>query len=206
MIKKSLVVFSFLALFGGTAFAGPQTVAAPASGELPFTVYEVKSGDNLTNIAKKNGVTVGQIQQASGITGDRLDVGQKLKIPAYKLSIWVDKSDNTLTLKADEQVVKTYVVATGTNNSTPVGAFSITTKLENPTWYKAGAIVPSGSPENQLGTRWMGITQKGYGIHGTTDPTTLGQQVTAGCVRMKNEEVEELYKLVPPGTQVTIAN
>jgi lipoprotein-anchoring transpeptidase ErfK/SrfK len=130
--------------------------------------------------------------------------GQKLKVPTYKMTLWIDKSDNTLTLKADNEVLKTYVVATGTNNSTPVGAFKITDKLENPTWYNSGAVVPPGSPENGLGTRWMGITAKGYGIHGTIEPEKLGQQVTAGCVRMKNEEVEELYSWIPPGTEVTI--
>lgn len=195
-MKKTLFV-PFLCFFLSAA-------AAFAAPELPSTVYEVRSGDNLTTIAKKNGVTVGQIQQANGLSGDRLDVGQKLRIPAYKLSIWIDKSDNTLVLKGDDQVLKTYTVATGADNSTPVGTFKITDKLENPTWYKAGAVKKPGDPENQLGTRWLGFDLKGYGIHGTIKPESLGKQVTAGCVRMKNEEVEELYRLVPPGTPVTV--
>ena len=186
----------------GTAFAAPQ---APAP-ELPNVDYSVQSGDNLTAIAKKHGVTVDMIRQANGIAGDRLNIGQKLRIPTYKLSIWVDKSDNTLVLKGDDQVIKTYSVATGKNNSTPVGAFKITDKLENPTWFKAGAVKKSGDPENALGTRWMGITAKGYGIHGTIEPDSIGTQSTAGCVRMLNAEVEELYKLVPPGTEVTITD
>ena len=102
--------------------------------------------------------------------------------------------------------MKTYVVSTGTNNSTPVGVFKVTDKLINPTWYKSGAVVPHGSPANVLGTRWIGLTQKGYGIHGTTEPDKLGQQVTAGCVRMRNEEVEELFGFVVPGTEVTIVD
>ena len=177
-----------------------------SAAELPSVSYSVRSGDNLTTIAKKHGVTVDTIQQANGLSGDRLDVGQQLKIPAYKLSVWVDKSDNTLVLKADEQVLKSYVVSTGANNSTPVGTFKITDKLENPTWYKAGAVKKPGDPDNQLGTRWMGFDLKGYGIHGTIEPQSLGQQITAGCVRMKNEEVEELYRLVPSGTAVTISD
>jgi lipoprotein-anchoring transpeptidase ErfK/SrfK len=118
----------------------------------------------------------------------------------------VDKSTNTLVLKGDQDILKTYTVATGSNNSTPVGTFKITDKLENPTWYKAGAVIPPGGADNQLGTRWLGINLKGYGIHGTVEPEKLGQQVTAGCIRMKNEEVEELYSLVPPGTEVTITD
>ena len=97
-------------------------------------------------------------------------------------------------------------MATGKNNSTPVGVFKITDKLVNPTWYKAGAVIASGKPENELGSRWLGLTAEGYGIHGTINPDTLGQQVTAGCVRMKNEDVEELYSTLVPGTEVTIVD
>jgi lipoprotein-anchoring transpeptidase ErfK/SrfK len=74
----------------------------------------------------------------------------------------------------------------------------------NPTWFKAGAVVPAASPENILGTRWMGLDKPGYGIHGTTDPQSLGKQVTQGCVRLSNRDVEELYTIVPLGTEVTI--
>ena len=166
----------------------------------------MKPGDNLTVIAKKHGVTVGLIRTANAMTGDRLDVGQRLKIPSCKFSVWVDKSDNTLVLKGDQDILKTYTVSTGSNNSTPIGTFKITDKLENPTWYKAGAIISPGSTDNQLGTRWLGISLKGYGIHGTIDPESLGKQVTAGCIRMKNEEGEELYGLIPPGTDVIITD
>ncbi len=169
-------------------------------------LYEVKRGDNLTVISKRHNVTVDLIKKANNLPDDKLIPGMKLKIPAYKFSIVVDKSQNTLLLKGDEEVLKTYTVSTGENNSTPVGVFKITDKLVNPTWYKAGAAVPFGSPENVLGTRWLGLTQKGYGIHGTSEPEKLGRQVTAGCVRMKNEEVEELYSLVPYGTEVTIVD
>ncbi|MGE5197528.1 MAG: L,D-transpeptidase, partial [Deltaproteobacteria bacterium] len=82
--------------------------------------------------------------------------------------------------------------------------FKIINKLANPTWFKAGAIVPADSPENVLGTRWLGFDLAGYGIHGTKDPQSLGKQVTQGCVRLSNSEVEELYTIVPEGTEVTI--
>ena len=168
-------------------------------------VYEVQPGDNLTKISRKYHVTIDILKRVNRI-GDALRPGMKLKVPTAKLSLVIDKSQNTLILKADEEVLKTYVCATGTNNSTPVGVFKVTDKLVNPTWYKAGAVVPPGSADNVLGTRWIGITQKGYGIHGTTEPEKLGQQVTAGCVRLSNDEVEELYSLVPPGTEVTIVD
>lgn len=169
-------------------------------------IYEVQPGDNLTKISKKHQVTIGLIKRINGLTSDVIRPGQKLEIPTQTFSIVVDKSQNTLILKAGEEVLKTYTVSTGSNNSTPVGVFKTTDKLLNPTWYKAGAVVPSGSAENVLGTRWIGIDKPGYGIHGTTEPDKLGQQVTAGCVRMKNEEVEELYDIVPTGIEVTIVD
>ncbi len=168
--------------------------------------YEVKSGDNLTTISKKNNTTIELLKKINNLPNDKLMPGMKLKIPAYKFSVVVDKSQNSLILKGDEEVLKTYTVSTGTDNSTPIGVFKITDRLVNPTWYKAGAVVPHGSPENVLGTRWLGFTLKGYGIHGTTEPEKLGQQVTAGCVRMRNEEVEELYGFLASGTEVTIVD
>ena len=82
----------------------------------------------------------------------------------------------------------------------------ITVKLIDPHWYKTGAVVPPGSPENILGSRWLGISKERYGIHGTTEPESIGKQVTAGCIRMLNNEVEELYVIVPSGTKVTIVD
>ena len=170
-------------------------------------IHEVKSRDTLTSVAKKYRVTVDIIRRINHLQGNKLFLGAKLKIPTYKLSVVVDKSQNTLILKGDEDVLKTYIVSTGKNNSTPVGVFKITDKLVNPTWYRPdGRVIPFGDPANLLGVRWMGISKKGYGIHGTTDPEKLGQQVTDGCVRMKNEDVEELYGFLTPGTEVTLVD
>lgn len=168
------------------------------------STYQIAKGDTLTGIAKKYGTTKELIQEINKINPDKIIPGKKLKVPTFKFSVIVDKSLNRLILKGDELALKTYIVSTGTNNSTPVGTFKITDKIVNPTWYTASTAVAPGSPENVLGTRWMGFTLKSYGIHGTTEPDKLGQQVTAGCVRMKNSDVEELYKIIPPGTEVTI--
>lgn len=173
----------------------------------PGSVYHtVIPGDNLYNIAKKYGTTVDLIKKINALTDDVIIPGIKLKIITVKPSIFIDKSDNILKLFLDQLPIKTYSVATGENNKTPTGTFKIMTKLVDPTWYKAGAVVASGSPENGLGTRWLGFDFPGYGIHGTIHPDTIGQQVSAGCIRMLNEQVEELYAIVPQGTEVIIVN
>lgn len=169
-------------------------------------LYEIKPGDTLTKIAREFKTTPDLIKRSNNLSDDRINPGRKIKVWVAPFSILVDKSQNILILKSDEEIIKTYIVSTGKNNSTPVGNFKITSKLINPTWFKAGAVVPAGTPENILGTRWMGIDRPSYGIHGTTEPQSLGKQVTQGCVRMSNPEVEELYTIVPIGTEVVIVD
>ncbi|MCF7869968.1 MAG: L,D-transpeptidase family protein [Candidatus Omnitrophica bacterium] len=166
--------------------------------------YTVQRGDALSKIAKKFNTTVSLIKQANALTSNKIIPGQELKINLCEFSIVIDKSQNLLFLKRDGKIFKTYIVATGTDGRTPGGEFKIINKLVKPTWYKAGAIVLPDNPDNILGSRWMGIDKKGYGIHGTTKPESLGQQVTLGCVRMSNKEVEELYDIVSVGTEVII--
>lgn len=169
-------------------------------------LYEIKSGDTLSGIAKQFNTTTDLIKKSNNIADDKIFPGQKIKVWTAPFSILVDKSQNSLILKTDEKLVKTYLVSTGKDNSTPAGTFKIVNKLDNPTWFKAGAVVPADDPQNILGTRWLGFDLAGYGIHGTTDPGNLGSQVTQGCVRMSNPDIEELYIIVPTGTEVTIVD
>ncbi len=169
-------------------------------------LYEIKPGDSLVKIARNFKTTPELIMESNNLSSDRIVPGRKIKVWTLPFTIVVDKSQNTLWLKANEEVIKTYTVSTGKNNCSPVGVFKIVNKLPNPAWFKAGAVVPPDSPENILGSRWMGFDIPGYGIHGTTDPKSLGTQATAGCVRMSNSEVEELYKIIPVGTEVTIVD
>ncbi len=169
-------------------------------------VYEVQTQDTLGKIAKNFGTTVEMIMKANNLKSDLIRPGMKLKVSTAKFSILVDKSQNTLTLKANDEIFKIYQVSTGLDNSTPIGAFKVINKLMDPTWYKAGAIVPPGSPKNILGTRWLGLSMQGYGIHGTTEPGSIGKQITAGCMRMLNKDVEELYIIVSTGTEVTVVD
>jgi len=168
--------------------------------------HVVKSGDSLYVIAKKYKTTPDMILQVNRLKGTTIYPGEKLRIVSGPFSIRVSRSKNRLELYLNDQALKTYRVSTGTANSTPTGDFTITTKLENPTWFKTGAVVPPGKKENILGTRWLGFNKTGYGIHGTTQPELIGTQATAGCIRMKNDEVEELYALVPSGTVVTVTD
>jgi len=192
-IQKKLWDLNIEIIFSGLITEGSQ-------------VYEVKPQDTLSKIANKYHTTVSLIKESNDLETNTIRPNDRLKIITATFSIVVDKSQNTLTLKMDDKIVKIYRVSTGKNNCTPTGEFTIVNKLKDPVWYKTGAIVPAESPENILGTRWMGLSKKGYGIHGTTDPESIGKQITEGCIRMSNEDIEELFKIVPRGTKVTIVD
>jgi lipoprotein-anchoring transpeptidase ErfK/SrfK len=172
--------------------------------DLGSVLYTVKPGDSLYVLARKNHTTVEFIKKINNLKSDDIYIGKKLKVHTAPFSIVIDKSRNTLVLYSNGEPVRKYSVATGKKNCTPVGSFKVTDKLVNPTWFKTGAILPPGSPENALGTRWIGLDKPSYGIHGTIEPKSIGTQASEGCIRMLNEDVEELYSVVPVGTKVTI--
>lgn len=167
--------------------------------------YNIQPGDALHKIAKKHDTTAELIKYLSGLHSDKILTGRKLRILKHPLVVKVDKSENALELILDGTMIKRYRVATGANNNTPVGEFKIIEKLENPTWYKpGGVVVVPNSPENGLGTRWMGFNEKSYGIHGTNEPESIGRQVSHGCIRLLNREAEELFSILPTGTKVIV--
>lgn len=169
--------------------------------------YEVQKGDTLAKIAKRFSSTQDMIVKANNLKNPQVvPLGRKLKVHNEKFSIVVDKSQNILTLKSADKIVKTYRISTGVNNCTPAGNFKIVNKIIDPPWYTAGNVIPADSPKNILGSRWLGLSEQGYGIHGTIEPQSIGKQVTSGCIRMRNLDVEELYQIVPEGTEVVIVD
>ena len=182
-----------------------QDMMSPAIGEGSIE-YVVQPGNSLYRISRKYNTTIELIKKINGLEGDMIRVGQKLKVVNAKFSVFVDKAKNILILKKNGEYFKTYSISTGKNNSTPVGVFKVEEKLVKPLWYSVGAVVSPDSEDYELGARWMGISAQGYGIHGTKDESTIGQQVTLGCVRMKNDEVVELFDIIPSGTEVEIVD
>jgi lipoprotein-anchoring transpeptidase ErfK/SrfK len=123
----------------------------------------------------------------------------------------IRRGSNTLTLYNGMKVVRTFHVATGQQSyPTPLGRFQIVVKWRDPWWYppaspwaKGQKPVPPG-PGNPLGTRWMGISSPGVGIHGTPDAASIGYSLSHGCIRMLIPQAEWLFDHVDIGTPVFI--
>lgn len=183
--------------------------------EMPGKVdYAIAAGDSLKKIANKFGTTVDLIVKGNNVANpDRVQVGDRLRVLDKQVfAIAVSKSRNDLLVTMNGKFFKRYRVATGKFAKTPVGTFKIEDKIPDPPWWRPdGKVIPFGDKENILGTRWMAIAAtgdtppaKGYGIHGTWDDSSIGSQASAGCIRMKNSDVEELFTYIPLGTSVTI--
>ena len=122
----------------------------------------------------------------------------------FNMKILVSIPDRKLALIENGQVTKIYDVAVGKDTSpSPTGTFTIVNRLTNPTYYHKGQVIPQG-PQNPIGTRWIGLSQKGYGIHGTNAPRSIGKAASHGCIRMAKKDLEELFETVRPGDVVDI--
>ena len=129
--------------------------------------------------------------------------GILINIPEMRLYLFLKKIS----------MVKTFPIGIGvTENFTPVGRFYIKETRVFPTWYipislrekyEGRKSIPPG-PENPLGSHWMGLSIRGYGIHGTNFPWAVGRLVTHGCIRLYPEDILHLYPIVPIGTPVNI--
>ena len=167
-------------------------------------IYIVQKGDSLGKIAKKYKTTTELIRKANHCKNSVVWEGMKLKVETTPFALEIHTHQNVLWLKQGEHFIKKYRVSTGEKGNTPPGDFKIANKVVNPTWYYENEVYPPGDPKNGLGTRWLGFDLKGYGIHGTIEPEKIGQPASLGCVRLRNEDVEELFDLIPVGTPVAI--
>jgi lipoprotein-anchoring transpeptidase ErfK/SrfK len=119
--------------------------------------------------------------------------------------IVVSIPERKLAVVDQQRVLKTYSIAVGAAVSpSPTGEFEIVNKVANPTYYRPGVVITSGEL-NPLGTRWLGLNKEHYGIHGTNEPQSIGQAVSHGCIRMAQNDVEELYRLADIGDAVEIS-
>ena len=127
---------------------------------------------------------------------------QKESAPVRR--IVVSLQDRKLALLEGHRVLKIWATAVGAKSTpSPSGTYAIVNRLSRPTYYHPGKVVPPG-PSNPLGTRWLGLSLKGFGIHGTNAPASIGRKASHGCIRMRNRDIEELFELVQVGSVVEL--
>jgi len=180
--------------------------------------YIIQPGDSLAKIAKKFSITDDLIAQINGIRNKNIiRAGQAIKVVKGPFHAKVDKSDYSLDIYLGTTFVKHFRVGLGQDDSTPTGEWKVATKLKNPTFYppRGGQIIAANDPENPLGERWIGLAgvsgdavgQRRYGIHGTSEPESIGKSVSMGCIRMYNADVEAVYNyLVESKSTVTVTD
>ncbi len=182
--------------------------------------YDDRTKELVRAYQKKNGLGSDGVAGTATINKINAEIKSKnyrigLRKPNIKNSgdlILINKSSNTLYLMRNGSIFKSYPVATGkAANLTPDGKHKVVVKYVNPGWGggSSGKPIPGGVPHNPLGTRWIGINYGGggqYGMHGNSNPKSIGRYASAGCVRMFNEDVEDLYEHVKIGTPVWIGH
>ncbi len=176
---------------------------------------KVRPGDNLTRMARRvkkahgGNVTPALIRLVNGLPNDRIRAGATLAVPIGRIAIEVHKKAYRLFVTLDGEPILERPVGLGKEGSTPVGRFTIQGKTKKPTWTKPdGTVVAYGEPGHIIGSRWMGFAndmgRTGYGIHGTSDPASIGRSVSEGCIRLRTEDLELLFDLVPEGAPVRV--
>jgi lipoprotein-anchoring transpeptidase ErfK/SrfK len=155
-----------------------------------------KKGQETETTATRTNIRAGATNSRAAATDTRA--------AAKTRRIVVSIADRKLALIDGDSVTKIYEVAVGAAETpSPAGEFLIASRVENPSWYWPGKVIPPG-PQNPLGPRWMGLGEGGFGIHGTNQPRTIGQAASHGCIRMRNGDVEELFARVRVGDVVEL--
>ena len=139
------------------------------------------------------------------ITPSALAQEQVFVAPApVKRVVVVSVPDRKLVVMENGAVLRVFQVAVGANVSpSPTGEFEIVSRLTDPTYYHAGVVIPAGA-DNPLGPRWIGFNKKGYGIHGTNAPGSIGKAASHGCIRMRNRDIVQFFAMVNVGDTVEI--
>lgn len=188
-----------------------EGLARRSGDSMEHTIYKVESGESLYHVRAKQrnaGLMLNYrwIADFNDKSGYNLRAEEELKIPKQELHIEVWRGARVAVVFAGDRPVRIYPASVGREGEeTPLGEFTLGICEQNPVYYGVTPPVPFGNPENPLGERWLGFSEKtSYGIHGTNSESTIGSRESEGCVRLHNQDVVDLFDLVPTSTRVKI--
>lgn len=195
---------------GNTPAPAPAPAPAPSPGS--STTYTIQRGDTLSAIARRYGVTVAALRQSNNIANvNRIYVGQRLQIPGGRSSApapapvvsggkkWIEIDLFAQRLVAHEggRVVLNTSVSTGlARTPTPIGTYSVRTKVRRQTMSGPGYSLPN--------VQWVMYFVGAYAIHGAYWHNNFGNPMSHGCVNMRNADAQFLYNWASRGTQVVV--
>jgi LysM repeat protein len=164
----------------------------------------IQQGDRLEAIAKKYQLSWEYLAKLNRTEPRRIQIGQKLKVLKGPFGAVVDLNDFALTIHLQGYFVKRYEVCIGKDGSSPIGKFSVLNKVENPPYTGPdGKVIAADDPRNPLGERWIDLGES-YGIHGTIDPDSIGKAESRGCIRLRDQDIIEVYNFLVKGSEVVI--
>jgi hypothetical protein len=206
-----------LLLWGEKLHSAQRRHRLSPDGRWPAVEYVVKSGDSLIAIRKRVLAAHPELLLNTGLMGvvnavkdGRITAGDVLRLPTDSPNVLVDLDARVVVFRLGSEAVRMWQVGIGrAGHETPVGTYTVGEKLERPSHMPVGGKqLPFGHPENPLGTRWIAWNSAGkntsFGFHGTSDPEGVGEEVSQGCIRMRNEDVEELYELIPKDARIVV--
>ncbi len=166
--------------------------------------YVVKSNDQFAVFARRYNVPWEYLAKLNHVDPKKIQPGQQLKVIKGPFSAIVELNGFLLTLHAYGYYVRSYPIGIGKDGATPLGKFTVLKKVKNPQYTDPqGNVIDGGDPNNPLGVRWLDLGNS-YGIHGTIAPNSIGKAESRGCLRLRNEDVEEVYDMLAVGSEVTI--
>lgn len=187
-------------------------------GGWPAVEMRVEKGESLIGVRKRAisehptlRTCTGLIARANRLNSDVIQPNQKLRIPTEPVSVLVDLDAHRALYFLGDELVATWEVGVGREGKeTRPGEYRVGDKRKDPMWFPRGQDpVPFGDPRNPLGSRWIELEDSNgmathLGFHGTNAPESVGRDASEGCLRMRQEDVEELFEILPVGSPVVI--
>lgn len=182
---------------------------ATTAGDPLTQTHDVKPGDRLNLLAREHKVPQELLQRVNGIENPQLlQAGRPIKLVKGPFDAIICKSAHRMDIYHGRLYIRSFNVGLGADNGTPLGRWVVGNKNIDPDWKDpaTGRYYAPGDPENPIGERWISLEcvegdclgRTGFGIHGTLDPKSIGENQSMGCVRLLPDDVSLVFDLLVP--------
>ncbi len=179
-------------------------------------LHRVRPGESLARIAidfeKETGLPMaaGLLRRINGIQDPKLlQAGVRLRIPTDRIHVIVEKSTYSLKVYLGSLVVRLYQVGLGKDGRTPEVEFSLSEKQNKPDWTepRTGELIPYGDPRHLIGDYFLKLSHPvhdGFGLHGTADKGSIGQDSSMGCIRLRATDMAAVFDYLPRRAKLVV--